>query len=573
MSVNVRWMQLKSRRHKSGLFHAIVAWVFIAMIAYTLLSAAWGHGDGWSRLLSGWSIGATHDPLDRIKVTLTALGGVGAVGYLVIKYRERAALERGEADEKLVRAVQQLGDPSPQVRIAGVYALADVADTYEGPYHQRVVDILCGYLRTDRLLKDANGDTRYATNEDGTPNPDQPLSTDGAVESTILFVLTNHLHLSRKYNNSEENSAGPWSHCYLDLHDAYITETAVFMNVNIGEINASGARFSKKITFLECTFTQAASFQGTKFTQNANFQRTTFGWTTSFDDADFKGDVDFQGTTFGLVSFMNTIFKGDANFGAKLTEKGAHFELEANFQDATFMRDANFGARIVGPQPNGSIFEDSAHFNGCTFKSRAIFQGTAFKRDANFGSGIWSSNGSSWLGEGATFKGPALFNYATFETGNFQGTVFEGRADFREAKFAQDAKFGGNPLTESTTIFLQRADFETTHFAQEADFAGDEHSGSTVFKMDAFFRHATFDKMPNFQNTHFNINLKSTDQITLPSNLRQSDGLPEGSQWANFEDEDSAVSADRHHQGSSEKPECPDDADNVEDSDQRDEVG
>lgn len=246
MSINFRWGRFASWCRKNGLFRAIVSWIFLAIIAYTLLSAIWGDGHGWNRVLTGWHIGATHDPLDRIKVTLTALGGVGAVGYLVIKYRERAALERGEADEKLVRAVQQLGDPSPQVRIAGVYALADVADTYKGPYHQRVVDILCGYLRTDRLLKDTNGDTRYATNEDGTPNPDQPLSTDGAVESTILFVLTNHLHLSRKYNNSEENSAGPWSHCYLDLHDAYITETAVFMNVYIGEINASRARFSKK---------------------------------------------------------------------------------------------------------------------------------------------------------------------------------------------------------------------------------------------------------------------------------------------------------------------------------------
>lgn len=112
--------------------------------------------------------------MDRIKVTLTALGGVGAVGYLVIKYRERAALERSEADEKLVRAVQQLGDPSPQVRIAGVYALADVADTYGGPYHQCVVDILCGYLRTDRFLKDTNGDTRYATNDDGTRTTTNP---------------------------------------------------------------------------------------------------------------------------------------------------------------------------------------------------------------------------------------------------------------------------------------------------------------------------------------------------------------------------------------------------------------
>ena len=110
MSINLRWRQFASWRRKNGLFCAIVSWIIIAIIAYTLLSAIWGYGHGWSRILAGWHIGATHDPLDRIKVTLTALGGVGAVGYLVIKYRERAALERGEADEKLVRAVQQLGD-------------------------------------------------------------------------------------------------------------------------------------------------------------------------------------------------------------------------------------------------------------------------------------------------------------------------------------------------------------------------------------------------------------------------------------------------------------------------------
>ena len=567
MSINLRWRQFASWRRKNGLFCTIVSWIIIAIIAYTLLSAIWGYGHGWSRILAGWRIDATHDPLDRIKVTLTALGGVGAVGYLVIKYRERAGLERGEADEKLVRAVQQLGDASPQVRIAGVYALADVADTYEGPYHQRVVDILCGYLRTDRLLKDANGDTRYVTNDDGTPNYDQPLSADGAVESTILFVLTNHLHLSGKYNNPEENNAGSWSHCYLDLHNACITETVIFKNVYIGEINASGARFSKNIAFLECVFTQAASFRGAEFTQDANFRHTTFECTTSFDNADFKEDADFQGTTFGLVNFVGTTFGGVANFGAKLTQKGAHFELEANFQDATFMKDANFGARIVGPQSNGSIFEDSAHFNGCTFKSRAIFQGTTFKHDANFGSGIWSSIGSRWLGEGATFKGPALFRHATLEAGNFQGAVFEGCADFREAKFAQDAKFGGNPLTENTTIFLQRANFETTHFVQEADFVGDTHSGGTTFKMDALFRRATFNKTPDFRNAQFNMILISTDRIAFPLELRQGNELPEGARWVNFEDKDSNASADGCCQDSPEKPILPlDNAKNIEDS-------
>ena len=231
------------------------------------------------------------------------------------------------------------------------------------------------------------------------------------------------------------------------------------------------------------------------------------------------------------------------------------------------MKDANFGARIVGPQSNGSIFEDSAHFNGCTFKSRAIFQGTTFKHDANFGSGIWSSIGSRWLGEGTAFKGPALFRHATFEAGNFQGAVFEDCADFREAKFAQDAKFGGNPLTENTTIFLQRADFETTHFAQKADFAGDKHSGGTAFKMDALFRRATFSKTPDFRNAHFNMMLISTDRITFPLELKQGNGLPEGARWVNFEDKDSNASADGSCQDSPEKPTLPlDNAENIKDS-------
>lgn len=142
--------------------------------------------------------------LERIKTSLTVIGGIGAIGYLVIKFRERSALERSEADEKLVRAVQQLGDTSPQVRIAGVYALADVADTYEGPYHQRVVDILCGYLRTDRLLKNANGETCYATNKDGTLDYDRPISPDGPVESAVLSIIANHLRSPQTTPNNNK---------------------------------------------------------------------------------------------------------------------------------------------------------------------------------------------------------------------------------------------------------------------------------------------------------------------------------------------------------------------------------
>ena len=361
MSVNVRWMQLKSRRHKSGLFHAIVAWVFIAMIAYTLLSAAWGHGDGWSRLLSGWSIGATHDPLDRIKVTLTALGGVGAVGYLVIKYRERAALERGEADEKLVRAVQQLGDPSPQVRIAGVYALADVADTYEGPYHQRVVDILCGYLRTDRLLKNSNGETRYASNKDGSPNYDLPLSSDGPVESAILSIIANHLRSPcADSDNKDGDSAtsGPWSSYRIDLHNTTLTEQVNFADCHFKQLDLRRAKLLDLAIFSRSHFIGSASFEYSTFKQPARFDRTHFESTSSFHGANFERDTHFNDVKFDLASYFNEVtFAGTSKFCGTL------FYNLCDFTGSTFMQDALF--------KETEFFK--AKFDKCTFMQGVDF--------------------------------------------------------------------------------------------------------------------------------------------------------------------------------------------------------
>lgn len=126
---------------------------------------------------------------------LTTIGGIGGTGYLVIKYRERASAERAEAEEKLLSAVQQLGSESLQVRIAGVYALADVADTYRGDYRQRVVNILCGYLRTWRGTWETVADVEGDADESATKKV--YVSHDGAVESTVLEVLSRHLRKRR----------------------------------------------------------------------------------------------------------------------------------------------------------------------------------------------------------------------------------------------------------------------------------------------------------------------------------------------------------------------------------------
>lgn len=541
MSINLRWKQFASWRRKNGLFCTIVSWIIIAIIAYTLLSAIWGYGHGWSRILAGWRIGATHDPLDRIKVTLTALGGVGAVGYLVIKYRERAALERGEADEKLVRAVQQLGDASPQVRIAGVYALADVADTYEGPYHQRVVDILCGYLRTDRLLKDANGDTRYATNDDGTPDYDQPLSEDGAVESTILFVLANHLYVSHKDKGAKGYSEGRWSQCHLDLHNAYLTEAVIFHNTFVGNINAAGAQFTKDSSFLQCTFMGDTNFRNVKFVEVADFRFSKFKNTTVFSEAGFKSDAYFQGSTFDLTYFKNATFIGTVDFGGHLRGNAAHFKGESDFRGATFGESANFGASITNRGYSGVIFEQEAYFDDCIFIGPANFQCATFKHVARFG--------NHFRDEGATFKSSATFADAVFGSANFLEVTFEGETDFSRARFHQDANFGASISSHRATVFMRKARFEAACFDSRVNFEGHKSSNGTAFRMGVSFSATAFKEEPNFKSVRFNVHLKHSGEVVFPHNLKlNEEGLPEGSHWVDFDSVDPIDSTNRRHQ-------------------------
>ena len=529
MSINFRWGRFASWCRKNGLFRAIVSWIFLAIIAYTLLSAIWGDGHGWNRVLTGWHIGATHDPLDRIKVTLTALGGVGAVGYLVIKYRERAALERGEADEKLVRAVQQLGDPSPQVRIAGVYALADVADTYKGPYHQRVVDILCGYLRTDRLLKDTNGDTRYATNEDGTPNPDQPLSTDGPVESTILMVIAKHLKTVSENTADNTTTPGPWSHCTLNLHGATLTEPAHFTGSHIGTLNAQSLTLTRCTTFQDSIFTGPAVFANSIFVHDIDFSGARFAQRAFFSNVTFKKKADltgahfssahFDGATFEhRISFALTTFTADTIFDNLNCIQETHFnDLDfsefVSFKGATFHRFVDF---------TGVNFADGTTFKYATFKRDAQFLGTTFMKRTNFSN---SEFGGVADFTGATFGATSSFTDTTFGgSTSFWGVTFTQKCIFHKTKFKHNAIF-------RRSLFSHDLSFMGALFLHDADFWGAELKNRPQQDGIDYFLGASFNSGTGV-NLHFPDSIRTNDK-----------GLPEGAKWV------PAPSNDQHRKG------------------------
>ena len=447
---NLRLAKRNAQKHlcswirKNGRFQLwfSVTWcVLTALLVFTFLGWLWvappegQTKQSWlDRFLIIWQIDAPSNNLEIVKVAFTAIGGLGGIVYLVIRYRERTDAEeelirkeQETADRRLNDAVQQLGSESPQVRIAGVYAIADVADTYLGHYKQRAVDILAGYLRTDRGSK-----------EEGT-------FKDAAVESTILQIFSDHLKKDRKDSwgkpgtlqskngNHKSDQTGNeikeahnetqskpqkqnqvkdgelkkvqvldeeklWCECNIDLHGAVIHEKLDFSSVSVAKIILENSRFIGDVQFPDACFSEAARFHR----------------------AEFKGAVWFYGTRFkGSAGFDGATFEGPAVF------HGARFEDDAWFYGARFEGFAVCsldGARFKGPAAafDGAAFEGNAAFDGATFVGAAQFQRAAFVGDAGFNEVTFYEVP---LFEDAVFEGVALFSQAKIKD--------DGAAEFR----------------------------------------------------------------------------------------------------------------------------------------------
>ena len=338
------------RRCKDSLFGAIAIWAVLGIIAFVL--AMWGLGR-----VPVWQLKL--DPEKQaesiVKIALTLVGGVGAVAYLVIKYQEQQQAGRAEkrekdriVDTKMQDAINQLGSDKASTRIAGVYALTDIADTYRGGYRQRVVDILCGYLRSDRET--------YPLGEDGKPATGLPRSGDAdkAVESTILSMFVAHLKKGPRDENGDVTLRQQvrndqlWCDCSFDLH---------------------GATFHEDVRLIGTTFEHGLNFQGTKFERGANFSGAHFTGGASFSGAHFTGGADFGGADLDGANFSGAHFTGGADFG------GADLD-GANFSGAHFTGDANFNvADLDGANFSGAHFTGGANFVMAEFRTSAVFSG------------------------------------------------------------------------------------------------------------------------------------------------------------------------------------------------------
>ena len=434
------------------LFPTILIWEVLAIAAFSLLAYLWGDWAIWESLT-----GAGNDPSEIVKIALTTVGGLGAVGYIVIRYRDSQASKRAEerelsrmVDDKMQAAINQLGAEQASTRIAGVYALAEIADTHHGgqhngsrpddDYRQRIVDILCGYLRSDR--------ERCITDENGKKHKDG--NYDKAVESTIIAVIRKHLQRDDQGNQAVTQTLEDdqlWCACSLDLHGAHIHETfdlsgaTIQTSMNCDNVQFhGGARFRNCIiqhgSFIGATITGTwfigATITGTRFDgatitdtrfDGATITDTQFDGATitdtQFDDATIT-DTWFTGATITDTWFDGATITGTRFTGATITDTwltdatitdtqftdatitDTQFDdatiTDTQFDDAT-ITDTQFGGatitdtRFGGATITGTWFAGIRDQGGITFK-RAKFQ----SKDNDFGPIKLESNG---LPEGA----------------------------------------------------------------------------------------------------------------------------------------------------------------------------
>jgi uncharacterized protein YjbI with pentapeptide repeats len=291
-------------------------------------------------------------------------------------------------NERFDTVAGQLGsDKPPAVRLAGVYAMAGLADDWPD-HRQMCVDVLCAYLRMPYEPEpgdDAPVEKRLA------------LQASREVRHTVIRVITAHL-----------NGTAPVSWCGLNFDFA----GAVFDGGDFSDARFSGG---------------TVSFAGAEFS----------GGTVNFAGAEFSGGtVNFAGARFsgaGVNFFLAKFSGARVNFaGAKISGGTvgfgyAEFSSETvNFTSAKFSgATVHFShSKFTGENPKftgadtsgGMVFFHATEFAGGTVSfSRAEFSGgTVDFAGAKFPGGTVDFSDAEFPGGTVSFAG-AEFSGATVD--------------------------------------------------------------------------------------------------------------------------------------------------------------
>ncbi|MFD9633685.1 pentapeptide repeat-containing protein [Streptomyces violascens] len=302
---------------------APLALIAASALGWTIYSYAYDH---FAQAAAHQTPPKPADINDVLKATVTALTLSGAVLAGLYAYRKQLLAEgdahRADASQladRYTTAAGQLGHEQAAVRLAGVYALARLADDWH-EQRQVCIDVLCAYLRMPYEPDRAAAAHRTGERE---------------VRQTIISVIRDHLRAP------EAETA--WCCHNFDFTGAVFDGGDFSHSRFQGRFDFTGAMFSDgTIDFTDTEFRDGiVTFAGAAFT----------GGTLAFHRTRFRGAlVDFTGAVVrdGLVSFA-----------------GAHFEAGmVCFHEAMLSAGAVTFAGVEFD--GGAVHFSRAHFSGGT---------------------------------------------------------------------------------------------------------------------------------------------------------------------------------------------------------------
>ncbi|ADU13881.1 pentapeptide repeat-containing protein [Asticcacaulis excentricus] len=214
----------------------------------------------------------------------------------------------------------------------------------------------------------------------------------------------------------------------LDLSGLRFAPYTRFENAFIdGQVKFDGCDFGEGVSFRAATFGGPVTFRGAYFGAGVDFREARFGESVSFGASHFEGAASFESTIFiDDCSFRDAVFHGPTDYSEAVFQGSARFITatftgEVIFTHSEFSRGAAFrGARFV----KRASFGGAGNNPGAIFRKKVSFRTCQFADYADFSNVIWPSN-------------------ARDHHGSFEGSRFEGTADFKTKDFCAFSMFDG----------------------------------------------------------------------------------------------------------------------------------
>jgi uncharacterized protein YjbI with pentapeptide repeats len=243
------------------------------------------------------------------------MGGVVVLGGLYVAYQNLMTLHDGQITDRFTKAVEQLGNQDPSVRLGGIFSLERMARESERD-HPAVMEILSAYVRA------------HSKDQDPSRRPD--------IGAAMLVI-------GRRRTGRDDASGGT----VLNLREVDLSKLDLTRG-NYAGMSFVKAKFSDA-TLADTQF-DSADLTDSDF-DGADLRQATFGGRTKLTNASLRRARLFHAVLHG-ADLSGAVLTGANLWHSDLTEA----DFTGAKLDSSFLLEADFrGAHLQGADVKGAV--------------------------------------------------------------------------------------------------------------------------------------------------------------------------------------------------------------------------